>query len=205
MWMWVEVTMAIVPDRRIRRTRRALQEALIALMTEKDYEAVTVEDIIQRADVGRSTFYNHYTDKEDLLRDNLTRLRSILEQPAVAEPVSRRRPVRFSLPFFRHVYEEQRFARALLGTARGGVVLRQVERLLADVVRAEFADLFGADGPTRAPQEAVVAYVVGAYLSLLNWWLNAETATSPDEVDRIFQMLVAPGIRVVTRSNGRSS
>ena len=54
-------------DRRVRRTRRALHDALLTLMTEKSYDAVTVQDIIDRADVGRSTFYSHFTDKRYLL------------------------------------------------------------------------------------------------------------------------------------------
>jgi AcrR family transcriptional regulator len=190
--------MATAPDRRTRRTKRLLQNALIDLMSEKDYGAITVRDLIDRADVGRSTFYGHYTHKDELLRDNFTLLRSIIEQPAPSEP-TRRRLVRFSLPLFRHVAEQQRLARALLGSGRDGPMLRQVEELLADVVRAELTTLFGGHPWARAPQEAVVRYVVGAYLSLLNWWLATNLATSPEDVDRIFQTLVSPGIRAVTR------
>jgi AcrR family transcriptional regulator len=197
--------MATAPDRRVRRTRTALQEALITLMSEKGYEAVTVQDIIDRADVGRSTFYTHYTDKDDLLRDNIAGLRALVERPEPAEPANRRRLLRFSLPFFRHVHVQRRLARALFGGDGGGSVLRQVEGLLGDVVRAELAPLFPADAPTRVPPEAVVQYVVGALWSLLNWWLTTDTPTSPEDADRIFQMLVTPGIRAATRDNHRSS
>src|SRR6478752_8408264 len=55
------------PDRRVARSRRALKEALTDLILERGYEAVTVQDVIDRADVGRSTFYAHYMDKDDLL------------------------------------------------------------------------------------------------------------------------------------------
>jgi AcrR family transcriptional regulator len=192
--------MASTPDRRVRRTRKALQDALVSLTTEKGYEAVTVQDIIDRADVGRSTFYTHYTDKDELLRDNFAGLRSLVEQPAAVEPANRRRLLRFSLPLFRHVHAEQRLARALFGRPGGGPVMRQVEQLLADVVRAELAEIFAAGPPSRAPGEAVVRYVVGAYLALLNWWLDAEPVVAPEEADRIFQALVAPGIRSVIRS-----
>jgi AcrR family transcriptional regulator len=191
--------MATTPDRRVRRTRKALQDALIGLMTEKGYEAVTVQDIIERADVGRSTFYMHYTDKDELLRDNFARLRSLVEQPAPLEPANRRRLLRFSLPLFRHVHAERSLARALFGRPGGGPVLRQVEQMLADIVRAELAELFATDPPSRAPEDAVLRYVVGAYLALLNWWLDVEPVLSPEEADRIFQTLVAPGIRTVTR------
>jgi AcrR family transcriptional regulator len=190
--------MAPRPDRRPERTRRSLRNALIELMTEKPYESITVEDVINRADVGRSTFYNHYTDKDALLTDNLAGLRSILEQAAPAEPATRRRVVRFSLPMFRHVHDERRLARALFGNAAGGAVLRGVEQLLAEVIRGELADVFSADPPPRAPEDAVVAYLVGAYLYVLSWWVNTDTSVSPEQVDRIFQTLVTPGLRAVT-------
>jgi AcrR family transcriptional regulator len=193
-------TMASTPDRRVRRTRKALQEALVGLMTEKGYEAVTVQEIIDRADVGRSTFYLHYTDKDDLLRDNFAGLRSVVAQPGAVEPANRRRLLRFSLPLFRHVQAQRRLALALFGRPGGGPVLRQVEHMLADVVGAELAELFASEPPTRAPEEAVVRYVVGAYVALLTWWLDVDPPIGPEEADRIFQALVAPGIRAVTRS-----
>ena len=186
------------PDRRPERTRKSLRNALILLMTEKPYESITVEDIINRADVGRSTFYTHYRDKDALLMDNLAGLRSILEHPALVEPATRRRLMRFSLPLFRHVHDEQRLARALFGSTGGGAVLRQVEQILAGVIRGELADLFGADPPPRMPEGAILAYVVGAYLSLLTWWVNTEAPISPEQMDRIFQTLVTPSIRAAT-------
>jgi AcrR family transcriptional regulator len=192
--------MASTPDRRVRRTRKAIQDALISLMTEKRYEAVTVQDIIDRADVGRSTFYMHYTDKDDLLRDNFAVLRSLVEQPVPLEAANRRRLLRFSLPLFRHIHAERRLARALFGRPGGGPVVRQVEEVLTDIVRTELAELFATDPPSRAPEDAVVRYVVGAYLALLDWWLDAEPVLSPEEADRIFQTLAAPGIRTVIRS-----
>src|SRR3954469_23951916 len=65
-------------DRRVRRTRRLLREALLALVLEKGYEAVTVQDVLDRADVGRATFYAHFRDKDDLLISGADELRESL-------------------------------------------------------------------------------------------------------------------------------
>jgi AcrR family transcriptional regulator len=191
--------MATTPDRRVRRTRKALRDALLALMSEKGYEAITVQDIIHRADVGRSTFYTHYTDKDDLLQDGFANLRSIVEQPATTEPTGRR-PLGFSLPMFRHIHQQQRLARVVFGQPGRTPLLQQIEELLAGIVRTELPVPSAADPPSRVPHEALVRYVVGAYLSLLRWWLTGNTAISPEDMDRIFQMLVAPGIRAATRA-----
>jgi AcrR family transcriptional regulator len=71
---------ARAPDRRVQRTRKLLQEALMTLILEKGYEAMTIQDIIDRANVGRATFYNHFLDKQDLLVSGFAELRVSLAQ-----------------------------------------------------------------------------------------------------------------------------
>ena len=52
-------------DRRVQRTRELLQKALIALISERRYDAITIQDIVDRANVGRTTFYLHYSSKDE--------------------------------------------------------------------------------------------------------------------------------------------
>ncbi|OJF11198.1 TetR/AcrR family transcriptional regulator [Couchioplanes caeruleus] len=189
--------MATTPDRRVRRTRAALREALLDLMAERGYDAVTVQDIIDRADVGRSTFYNHYTDKDDLLRDNFADLRTIVAQPGTATTSAGHR-LRFSLPLLRHVQQQRRLLLALLAGGGRTPVLRQVEQVLIDIVRDELTDRRSPD-TGRIPIDAQARYTVGAYLALLQWWLTDQPQMAPDEADRIFQTLVTPGLRAGTR------
>ncbi|WP_412537769.1 helix-turn-helix domain-containing protein [Longispora sp. K20-0274] len=78
-------------DRRVRRTRLALRHALVELMVDKGYDAVTVQDIIDRADVGRSTFYAHFTDKEHLFRSGIQDLQAELRKACAGAPAGRSR------------------------------------------------------------------------------------------------------------------
>src|SRR5260370_13562381 len=95
-------------DRRVARTRAMLQKAHISLILEKGYEAVTVEDICDAANVGRSTFYAHYTGKDDLRRSGLENLRRLLvdrQKHALATPGDiRDRSLGFSLTMFEHAH-----------------------------------------------------------------------------------------------------
>jgi hypothetical protein len=84
-------------------------------------------------------------------------------------------------------------------------ILGQLDELLGGIVRAELAGLPGADPASRIPLEALVRYVVGACLSLLEWWLTTDTALRPEDMDRIFQTLVTPGIRAAIRDVNRPS
>ena len=189
--------MVTTPDRRVRRTRAALRDALLDLMAERGYEAVTVQDIIDRADVGRSTFYNHYTDKDDLLRDGFADLRASVTQPTTAATGAGHR-LRFSLPLLRHAHQQRRLLQALLAGGARTPVLRQVERVLIDIVRDELTAMPGADAE-RIPIDAQARYAVGAYLALMEWWLTSQPQMLPEEADRIFHTLVAPGLRAGTR------
>lgn len=185
--------MVTSPDRRVRRTRAALRDALLDLMAERGYDAVTVQDIIDRADVGRSTFYNHYTDKDALLRDGFADLRTIVTPPD-GTATGTRAILRFSLPLLRHVHEQRRLVRALFGHGAAPVV-RQIESLLVGVVREDLAG-----HPARVPVDALARYVVAAHLALMEWWLTEQPRLQPEEVDHIFHALVAPGVRAATRA-----
>lgn len=179
--------MVTSPDRRVRRTRHALRGALLDLIAEKGYDAVTVQDVIDRADVGRSTFYNHYTSKDDLMHDGLADLRTLMEPPSGARPAGQR--LRFSRPFLLHIHEQQQLAHAIF-TERGHTpLLRQIEQLLAEAVRAELPAVSG-----RIPQEALVLFVAGSLIALLEWWVTSNIPISPEEIDDIFQTLAWPAI-----------
>lgn len=190
-----------VADRRVRRTRAALRDSLIVLMTEKGYEAVTVQDVIDHADVGRSTFYAHYTDKADLLADLLVQLRGQLMPSGSAEQTSPRRPLRFSLEMFRHVSDQRVLLLGLLGPTGGSPVVMQIEGMLVDIVRAELDQLRPMGSPLRVPIDLVSASLVASFLASLKWWVDTEFFKTPEEMDVLYQALVAPGLRSIIKAS----
>ncbi|MGW0196418.1 TetR/AcrR family transcriptional regulator [Nonomuraea sp. NPDC003201] len=175
-------------DRRVRRTRRVVQEALVALILEKGYDAVTVTDIIERADVGRSTFYSHFTDKQDVLFGNLDELAFLHPVPAARSGEL----FAFSLPMFEHVREQRRLVRALLGRRGGGQVYARGEQLLAAAVRNE---LVAAGARASASLDLLVVCVVGAFMGLMRAWVDGESTATPAELDAAFRAAIEPGVR----------
>ncbi|MEV1169094.1 TetR/AcrR family transcriptional regulator [Nonomuraea sp. NPDC049784] len=175
-------------DRRVRRTRRIVQEALVALILEKGFDAVTVTDIIDRADVGRSTFYSHFADKQEVLFSNLDELAFLRPAPDTRSGEL----FAFSLPMFEHVHEQRRLVRALLGRRGGGQVHARGEQLLAAVVRNE---LVAAGARASASLDLLVVCVVGAFMGLLRAWVDGETTATPAELDAAFRAAVEPGVR----------
>ncbi|AQZ65147.1 Transcriptional regulator, TetR family [[Actinomadura] parvosata subsp. kistnae] len=180
-------------DRRVRRTRRLIQEALVALILEKGYDAVTVTDIIERADVGRSTFYAHFTDKQDVLFSNIEQLTFLHPAPGGGGPGEL---FAFSRPMFEHVGEQERLVRALMGRRSGGLVHARGEQLLAAVVRNE---LVAAGAGESAALDLLVTCVVGAFMGLLRARIEGETTASPAELDAAFRAAVLPGVRAALK------
>lgn len=182
------------PDRRVARTRRALHEALIGLILEKGYDAITIGDIVDRADVGRSTFYAHFVDKDALLLGGFSALPTLRpDRPRVRDAAGGEALFEFSLDMFRHADDERRLFRALVGQRSGALVQRQLDRMLTDLVRADLELLDPARRDDRR-LEVVVRFVVSAYLGLLTWWLEHPTPATPEAMDAAFRALVLPGV-----------
>ena len=185
-------------DRRVQRTRQSLHQALIALMIEKGYDAVTIGDIIDRANVGRSTFYAHYTDKADLLQSGLKNLNKQLlgyQRAALAMKGGfRERGFAFSLALFEHVEGHRRLYHAIVGRKSGVVVTGELRKLLAELVRNDLARLSPGEGPAGIPRSAVVQFVVGALMAVVTWWLDEKSTLSPGEANAIFRRMTIPAI-----------
>jgi AcrR family transcriptional regulator len=185
-------------DRRVARTRGMLQHALISLILKQDYEAITVEDICEAANVGRSTFYAHYSSKDDLKRRGLEEhLRTLLadrQKDALATPEDRDRSLGFSLTMFEHARDHADLHRALVGSRGGTIVHSSIRQILSDLVRKELAAVADKNSADVAPRELVVKFVVGAYMAVLIWWLDGGAKLPPRQIDAMFRRLATKGI-----------
>lgn len=192
------------PDRRTRRTRRQLKEALFALILEKGYDAVTIEDITERADLGRTTFYLHYRDKEELLLESIDsiaeELLARIPYPSLSEAAAEGTPlVRGAiLIIFQHAYENAQLYRVILrgeGASRvSGRLHRIISQVAADTIQKRVNA--GLLPPTPGvPVEIFVNYFAGALLALMTWWLENGTPYSPEEMADTFNRLFFAGGR----------
>ena len=175
-------------DRRALKTRRALHQALIQLILERDYDGISVADIADAANVGRSTFYAHFTDKDDLLRSGTEHLRAILFAEHASEAASEQQPELRPLGFSRfmtgHLQEQLELYRALMRGRAGAIMMGQIRQFLSEIVRKELATSSNKTAP-----EITVQFVVGAYMAVLTWWLDRGAKEPPEEIDRKFRAL----------------
>lgn len=183
-------------DRRVVRTRRALHEALLALIQEKRYDKITVQDIIDRADVGRSTFYAHFLDKEDLLVQGLAMFSDELQAHiAFADQEDEEADhLLHSLIFFQHAYLHHDLYKAMQEGGGADVILEAGRRHLSEDVQNHLRALFPEGTAADIPVPVITNFLAGAMLSVLNWWLNAGRPFPPEEIDAMFQQLAMKGV-----------
>lgn len=175
-------------DRRIARTRTALYDALVALIRERDYAAIRVEDIVERANVGRSTFYAHFKSRDDLLARSLERLRA--ELSASIEGIAKPGLGDVSRALFRHIDGHRDIHASLAGSAGGEIVLQAIAANLAHVVRG----LLPVTQRPRLPRELAIAHVTSTFLTVLRWWLDRNPTVPWEEADALFRDILLEGL-----------
>ncbi len=182
-------------DSRVRRTRNALGDALVALMHEKPFEKITVQHVLDRAEVSRSTFYSHFSDKNDLF---LSDMEDFLDMMAFAlsrnkSKSERVAPVR---ELFEHVAEWREFHDVLIKADKirdfmelgQGHFARGIEQRLGEISRSHHLD--------PATRTALSQMFAGALMSLLSSWIVDRKGPSPEEMDKLYHTMVWKGISV---------
>lgn len=188
-------------DRRVVRTRQLLRESLVSLILERGYDAITVQDILDRANLGRSTFYAHYRNKEDLLFSGFEELvagiHALAAQGAEGHDLS--------LHLFRHVTENRRLLKALLGRQGGKAVFQRSQAALGAMVRRHLEQVApGAEG-RGVPLDIAVCFYTSSLFALLTWWLDHDPLHSAEEMDAMFKRLALPGLRAALGLDGPPS
>jgi AcrR family transcriptional regulator len=185
--------MARKEDRRVHRTRELLRGALFSLIREKGFEGLSVQDIIDRANVGRATFYAHFDNKEDLLLSGFDTLRASLKERQREGQLRRgrveERVLAFSHELFAHVSDHRDLFQAMAGKHSGAVIQSVVHKLLLDLIRDDVKSTLPRAEASSVPAEALAQFVAGGMFGLLMWWMGGKTRPSAGELNRIFQRL----------------
>jgi AcrR family transcriptional regulator len=189
-------------DRRIQRTRQLLSQALISLIQDKGFDAVTVQDIIDRANVGRSTFYTHFVDKEDLLVQAMDPFSASLKEGqrrALRERApSDERAFAFSKELFAHANGHRDVFRTMVGKQSAAVLQRHFQRLQVELVREELKAMVPR-AANDARLEPVVQYLASALYGLLAWWMDGKMRMTVDEVDALFRKMAISAVTAAFR------
>lgn len=196
-------------DRRIQRTRQSLRTALLELIKEKGYDTISTEEITERANVGRATFYLHYKDKEDLLLEEFSEMANekvqvLSEVPFSAwlqsregTPTARgKRPAPPLLIVFEHIYDNSELYYILLKSERSARIIERIRKISTEAI-VRFLETKAKTDPIpfhfKVPIEFFAAFFSGALLSTVDWWLEEGLHHTPREMTHLFQDLFIQG------------
>lgn len=178
-------------DRRRRRTHELLEKAFLELMAERGYNAVTIQEIVERAGVGRATFYRHYGGKDELfLRCHEAFIKRFGIYPPVREELLAPEPPATMVAAYRHLAEVRPvLSPILLGYAKdSGLLLRRMRQSCARRIEESLRVAFPAKEET-VPAELVANFLAGAQLGLLHWWFERHLPGPPEHLARAFHRL----------------
>lgn len=182
-------------DRRIQRTRQLLRDALMALIIEKGYDSITVQDITDRANVARATFYLHFTDKDDLLfsgmRDIYEHLLQFYKTETFEEFISKSVHADFE-----HIAQYKDFYRIMMSEKGSMAFLVRVRKFLADAIRETLLEPLVAylDLKPSLPLNFIAEHAAGAQLGGIAWWLECEPEQTPETLSTWCETLFLGGL-----------
>jgi AcrR family transcriptional regulator len=176
-------------DRRSLRTCDLLSRALVELMQEKRYDAISVQDILDRANIGRSTFYAHYEDKEDLL---ISSLEKMIDQ-FIHHIDENGQLIISSEAFFEHVKEHIPLYKAMVWGRGIDVLYNKGQSQLSRKIEAQLAAHLPDGYKPVIPLPVVAAFMSGAFLTLLKWWVEEKTPYTPKHMSEMYQNLAMFG------------
>jgi AcrR family transcriptional regulator len=194
-------------DRRIQRTKRMLKEALFTLILEKGYDGVTVEDITRKADLGRTTFYLHYRDKEDLLLKSIDAIAddllsqisrtNLLGGPTSDMPTfTEMRQMNPVLLVFQHAGENANLYQIILRGGSATPAAGRFREIISTAAQAFFSTNLKQSTPGHTPGvplDVLANYFAGSLLNLVTWWLENGMPYPPDQMAGIFRQLFFQG------------
>jgi AcrR family transcriptional regulator len=179
-------------DLRVRRTHKLLWDALMAELSERAFEEITVTDICERAMVHRTTFYKHYEDKYALLEQGMRGMYDALvvgEEHLPPSAYSIEHPPPYFVRLFEHAAQHPHFYKLMLCGEGVGRFQKLVKEYIADVASATMREVPSTRQHLTAPAAMHAHFVAGAALSLLAWWLENDMPLSPHQMA---QYLMSP-------------
>lgn len=184
-------------DRRQRKTRDAIFAAFTHLLERRPYGQITVQEIIDEADIGRATFYAHFETKDYLLKDLCEELFGHIIDTAMGLPhghyhCSCGNPTdSVFLHLLRHLQENDRNILALLASQNNEIFLNYFKINLKRLIKTQFAET-GKLCHERLPEDFLVNHISATFVETVSWWLDRDMRETPEEIAEYFEAVIAP-------------
>lgn len=184
-------------DRRQKKTRDAIFSAFTSLLSQKNYNQISVQEIIDEADIGRTTFYAHFETKDYLLKDLCEELFGHIIDTAMGLPHGH---YHYScgnatdsvfLHLLRHLQENDRNILELLSSQNNEIFLKYFKSNLKKLIITQYADK-GLLKNTQLPEDYIVNHISSSFVETVGWWVSRQMKETPEEITEYFLAVIEP-------------
>ena len=179
-------------DKRVERTRELLQKALMELIAERGYDSITIQDIVDRANLGRTTFYLHYNSKDELF---MSCHEAVIREfhLGLLHPLTREELLSPQIPTqmtsaYRHLEEGRALLYPIFHGRDSQLILRQIRDRSAREIEMNLRSIFG-EAESSIPFEMLANYLIGAQIALMQWWLEKRRTHTAESLAYTFHRL----------------
>jgi len=187
-------------DRRTRKTRQILRDTLFGLLKEKRYDDISVQDIIERADVARSTFYVHYVDKDDLLTGRHGIFAENLGQQLTAHAGEHGENTMSSRAWFYHIQAQGDILKVIAKDSVIELTMKTLRGIIHDSVQHSMQGHTQSGNEPSVPLPLIADYLTDTLMTLIKWWVKDGMKKTPEQMEAMFQQLVMPGVTSILGS-----
>jgi AcrR family transcriptional regulator len=182
-------------DRRVQRTRKLLQDAIMQLIGEKGYDAITVQDILDRANVGRATFYAHYQNKEDLFLAHHHEFSAEFGLGRwTSEQLEASDPPETLISFLQIIGENRSLYHVITNSRDGDRIWRGLKTSIVTNLMDSLRIAFGEQSP-HIPLDALTEYIASAQLGLIGWWMEQRCPYTARQMGEILHRMQRAAIQ----------
>ena len=187
-------------DRRIEKTRNAIYEAFNELLREKRYTNITIQEIIDKANIGRTTFYAHFPTKDDLLSSCVENILESfdmqLSEPAKSEHGNHLISV---AALFNHVKENEHMIRGIIMSDSGEFLLERLKKYWSIQIEPRLSAHIPIGSVPKVPLDVLMNHIANTLISLIRYWLQSKTACTPEKMEEYFYNLIIPAVQSGTQ------
>lgn len=192
------------PDRRIERTRTLLGDALIALTVEQGYDSITVQNITDKANLSRATFYLHYRDKDELLTDRLAKIYAEIAESmnlTLTLDDMRWNGKSPTITTFEHTLEHRDLYRALCHAQSTNLVMERIVDVLAGLIKGMLLMNYGEQPDLPVPLDMICQNMAAALHAITRWWITTDAPFTADEMAEMFHAINVPPLLAMLKRN----
>ncbi len=182
-------------DRRQKKTRQAIFKAFSELASEKSFDKITISEIIERADIGRATFYAHFETKDFLLKELCKELFEHVFESAIGDEHAHKHifdcdaPDSVFLHLFQHLKKNDNNILKLLSCSSNELFLRYFKTELKRLVACQMP-LFEREKSPELPKDFYINHISATFVETVRFWIDTEMQESPEQMTKYFFLLL---------------